>query len=255
MSETACLSRGARRGTRHGSGLTGCIRWRARSTARLRRRASSDVLAADRAISIARRLSGFRTMSSPCNRAASRRLTSWSSERTPPRPGKCFDRLKTEAAPKLPMGRRPTSVSIAWAASSINGISSRSHRDPSSTTRSGSPYVLPVKTAAMLDQVASVTASTRMFPSSVDTGAITGRSPAARAPKKTVSSSSGDMRMRSPGESSSRKARWMANRPDGMNTHSRSVRASSAASISRSSCRVAPPLFARALLVAARCVS
>ena len=255
MSETACLSRSARRGTRHGLGLTCCIPCRARCTVLLRLRASSDVLAADLASSVARRLSGFRTMSSPCNRAASGRLISWSNERTPPLPGKCFDRLKTETAPKLPTGRRPTSVSIAWAASSINGISSRAHRDPSSTTRSGSPYMFPVKTASMLSQVASVTASTRMFPSSVDTGAITGRSPAANAPKNTVSSSSGDMRMRSPGESSSRKARWMANRPEGMNKHSRSVRASSTASISRSSCRVAPPLSARALLVAAGCVN
>ena len=86
----------------------------------------------------------------------------------------------------------------------------------------------------MSDQVASSTASKHTFPSWVDTGAITGRSPAASAPKKTVSSSSGDMRMRSPGDMSSRKARWMANRPDGMNTHAREVRASNAASMSRS---------------------
>ena len=91
----------------------------------------------------------------------------------------------------------------------------------------------------MFDHAALSTASKHTFPSWTDTGAITGLSPAASAPKKTVSSSSGDMRMRSPGERSSRKARWMANRPDGMNTHARDVRASSTASMSRS--RPAPP--------------
>jgi hypothetical protein len=177
-------------------------------------------------------------MSTVRSRITSLRLTSPSSDRTPPRPGRCFDKLKTETAPKVPTARPSMSDSRACAASSMSGILSRAHCELSSATGSGRPWVLPVKTAAMLDHVASVTASTRMFPSWVETGALTGRRPAARAPKKTVSSSSGDMRMRSPGESRRRKARCMANRPDGMNTHSRPVRVSRFVSISCSSCLV-----------------
>jgi hypothetical protein len=155
----------------------------------------------------------------------------------------CFERLKTDTAPKLPIGHPPTSVSSAWAASSISGMPSSSQRAFSSATRSGSPYVFPVRTAAMRDQVSSSTASKQAFPSLCDTGAITGRSPAASAPTKTVSSSRGDMRTRSPGDRSSRKATCIANRPDGMNTQAREVRASSAASMSCSSFRFirAPP--------------
>ena len=46
---TCVLSWGARSGTRHGAGFTGCVRRRARSSPRVRWRHSRSVLTADRA--------------------------------------------------------------------------------------------------------------------------------------------------------------------------------------------------------------
>ena len=154
--------------------------------------------------------------------------------RAPPTPGMCFEKLKADRVPNVPIGRLSISVSIAWATSSIKGMPRVSQRARSSRIRSGRPYMFIVRTAATLDQVASGTASGSMFPSLTETGAITGRRPAANAPKNTASSSSGDMRIRSPGESRARNARWRANRPEGVNKQSRPVRADRAVSICRS---------------------
>ena len=145
--ERACSSGDERSGTRYGAALTGRVRRRARSSHRARWRVSNCALADDRARPTAPLPAGLGSMNRSRNRAASWRLTSRSTARTPPRPGKCFDKLRAKAAPKLPIGCPSTSVSSAWPASSISGIPNRPHVAPSSTTGSGRPYVLAVRTA------------------------------------------------------------------------------------------------------------
>ena len=75
----------------------------------LRRRASSADLAAERAIPPLDGPIGLGTVNSSRNRMTSRRLSSSSSDRTPPRPEKCFDRLKTDGSAETPDG---TSVNL-----------------------------------------------------------------------------------------------------------------------------------------------
>jgi hypothetical protein len=122
-------------------------------------RVSSRALADDRARPAAPFPAGLGSMNRSRNRATSWRLTSRSTARTPPRPGQCFDKLKAETTPKLPMG--------------CPSMSSRAH----------------------------------------------GR------------------RLRSAGS----QVACGPNRPDGMNTQSRPVRASSTASMSRSTCSLTNP--------------
>ena len=118
---------GARSGTRHGTCPTGCLARPGALQRPFERRAPRDARAADRAAPTARRPTALRPSTRPaagpppCGRPR-RQAT-----RTPPRPGKCFDKLNTETAPKLPIGRPPTSVSSAWAASSISGMPRRAH--------------------------------------------------------------------------------------------------------------------------------
>jgi hypothetical protein len=63
-----------------------------------------------------------------------------------------------------------------------------------------------VTTVDTVAKAESEMASGSMFPSSSDSGAMTGRRPAVKAEKKIVSSSRGDIRIRSPGDSRKRNA-------------------------------------------------
>lgn len=119
----------------------------------------------------------------------------------------CLERLKTDASPYVPTGRPPTVEPIAWAASSISGMPSRSQRSRSSGAGSGFPYRLVVRTAESPLQTDSGTAAVSIDPSRGSRGACTGRSPAARTTKKMTSSLTGDISTRPPGAHQWRSAR------------------------------------------------
>ncbi|GAA5055740.1 hypothetical protein GCM10023259_037990 [Thermocatellispora tengchongensis] len=110
-----------------------------------------------------------------------------------------MDRLKTPAAPNAPMGTPSTVVSIACEASSI-----RVRPAPRTRTSSGRPYRLVVSTASTVVRSA---AWASMLPSRGESGAMTGRSPAASTRNRISSAETGDISRRSPGVQKWRRAR------------------------------------------------